>query len=226
MRETTDRAAFFLDRDGVLIEERNYLHDPNCVVLLPTVDKALKRIEQAGYRVFVITNQAGVARGYFPLDAIHQVHKRIFELLAEQEIDLLEFYACPHHPDGVVSPWNQQCDCRKPSPGLISMAARDHGIALPKSFFIGDKLSDLQAGAAVGCKTALVRTGYGVKHESDVVEQSAELNLVTVADNLLQAVEACLCQLGEEKTTGIEVRSHSPRAVSNPFRTTLCTPGS
>lgn len=192
MSLTLAKPAFFLDRDGVLIEEIGYIHRPEDVVLLPTVSESLRQIEAAGFQACVITNQAGVARGKFAPDAIHAVNQRIYELLQREGIHLNYFYACPHHPSGVVAPWNTPCPYRKPNSGLLVMAADDLKLSLAQSFFIGDKISDLQAGASVGCKTVLVRTGHGKDHVESVSQNADSLRLVTITNTMLDAVEACL----------------------------------
>lgn len=186
------KPAFFLDRDGVLIEEIGYISQAEDVVLLPDVARALRMIDEAGFRCCVITNQAGVARGKFHLEAIHEVNLKIFDLLAQDEVMLRDFFACPHHPQGTVAPWNSQCAFRKPNPGLLDMAASELNISLAESFMIGDKISDLQAGAVVGCRTALVLTGHGPDHERTVRENAESLTLVTIATSFIAAVEACL----------------------------------
>ena len=192
MSSTFAQPGFFLDRDGVLIEEIGYIHRPEDVVLLPCVAAALRQIEAAGFEICVITNQAGVARGKFGVEAIHAVNQRIFDLLAEEGIWLRYFYACPHHPSGVVAPWNASCPYRKPSAGLLQLASDDLNLALGQSFMIGDKISDLQAWANVGCRTALVRTGHGPDHVEAVRQNAVSLKLITIADTLPEAVEACL----------------------------------
>lgn len=188
---------FFLDRDGVLIEEIGYISRAEDVVLMPDVSRTLRLIDRSGFQFCVITNQAGVARGKFKLEAIHEVNLRIFDLLAQDDIVMRDFFACPHHPQGTIAPWNTTCSYRKPNRGLLDMAAEELNVSPASSFMIGDKISDLEAGAAAGCRTALVLTGHGPEHEKAVREHANSLNLVTIADTFAEAVEACLRLSGE-----------------------------
>ncbi len=185
--------AFLLDRDGVLIEEVGYLDDPDRAVLLPTVADAIRLARRHGYGCYVVTNQAGVARGYFGLEVVTAIHTRIVSLLAASGVAVDGFYVCPHHPEG-QPPWRLACDCRKPLPGLLNQAAREHRLDLERSFLIGDKVTDLQAGAAAGCRTVLVRTGYGPTEAAKLAGQQISCKLLTIADTLLEAVQTCLAQ--------------------------------
>ena len=153
------RPAVFLDRDGVIIEDVHYLKTPDQVRLTPGAGAAVARLNAEGLPVVVVTNQSGVARGYFPVERIDEVHLRLDWLLAEQGAHVDRYYFCPHHPDGTVAAYRVECDCRKPRPGMIHRAALDMGIDLDASYLIGDKVSDLEAGAAAGCRTLLVRSG-------------------------------------------------------------------
>lgn len=151
--------AFFLDRDGVLIHDRNYLSDPAGVELCPHVAAALNLIRSHGFRIFAVSNQSGIARGYFTWEELKRVEQRIDELLALEGARIDQWYYCPHHIKGTVAPYAAACKCRKPEPGLLLAAAADHEIDLSQSFMIGDKLSDLKAGKAAGCgKNGFIRT--------------------------------------------------------------------
>jgi len=179
--------ACFLDRDGVLIEEVHYLKSPDQIRLARGIAEALVRLQNEGYLRIVVTNQSGVARGYFSEDAVAEVHRRIDELLAEEGAAVDAYYYCPHHVDGIVKPYDRSCDCRKPEPGMILNAAADHGIDLAASFLIGDKLSDVQAALRAGCAAFLVETGHGQKH----AHVCRELG-VPVAADIGSAVDAFL----------------------------------
>jgi D-glycero-D-manno-heptose 1,7-bisphosphate phosphatase len=176
--------ALFLDRDGTLIADVHYLAHPDQVRLLPTAADAVRRINELGIPAIVVTNQAGVARGYFPESRIAEVHARLDELLHNAGARIDGYYVCPHHPDGVVDGYRLVCNCRKPEPGLLLRAASERGLDLARSCLIGDKPSDMEAGARAGCRTVLVRTGYGAG-------ASAE-SALGVADTLLDAVELWL----------------------------------
>ncbi|MBQ9804404.1 MAG: D-glycero-beta-D-manno-heptose 1,7-bisphosphate 7-phosphatase [Lentisphaeria bacterium] len=161
--------AFFLDRDGVINEEIGYLHEPEKTEIISGVAAAIKMMHAAGYLVVAITNQAGVAKGYYPEADVYAVHSRIQQLLltrygADALIDA--WYYCPHHQD-----FTGECDCRKPKPGMLLRAAADFNIDLSSSFMIGDRMSDINAGVNAGCAAeCLVLTGYGVNEEQKAVD--------------------------------------------------------
>ena len=151
------RKACFLDRDGVVNVEVDYLHEPEKTVLEKGIVEALKAIHKNGYLAIVVTNQAGVARGRYPESDIALVHNRLQELLAEYGEKIDAFYYCPHHPE-----FTGECGCRKPNPGMLLKAAEELNIDVKSSLMIGDRMSDVNAGRNAGCKTSyLVRTGYG-----------------------------------------------------------------
>ncbi len=186
-RHRPARAAVFLDRDGVIIAERQYLADPQGVELLPGAAEAIAALNRAGWVVVVVTNQSGVARGLFSLEAVGQQHARLCELLEGYGARLDGIYVCPHHPEGEVAAYRQVCGCRKPAPGLLQQAAAELELDLSASWMIGDKPSDLQAGAAAGCRTALVRTGHGAGVDTVALDRQA-LRLELVAAHLADAV--------------------------------------
>ena len=149
--------AVFLDRDGTLIEEKEYLHRPEEVVIFPGVGLALKRLQDAGFKLFVVTNQSGVGRGYFPLEDVHRVHEHLCHELAKDNVRIERFYIAPEHPDAPSRG-------RKPSPQFLFDARDEFGIDLSRSYMIGDKLIDLECGwKARDKKSILVLTGYGAK---------------------------------------------------------------
>lgn len=176
--------AFFLDRDGVIIEEEHYLSDPAKVRLCPGCAEAFRQISAAGFRIIVTSNQSGVARGYFTFAEIAAVERRIEELLTGAGAPLPDaWYYCPHHTKGSVAEYVRDCDCRKPRPGMLIRAAEEHAISLPGSVMIGDKLSDLRAAFAAGCRhAALVMTGHGSEQTPEPLEYD-----YPVADNILDA---------------------------------------
>ena len=144
------RPAAFLDRDGVLNEDRGYVHRWEDFAFLPGVIDALRRLQQKGYLLVVITNQSAVARGLCAETDVLALHERMRAFLHGQGIELAGIYYCPHHPPGSVARYTRACACRKPEPGMILRAAREHGIDLSRSLLVGDKLSDLEAGRAAG----------------------------------------------------------------------------
>ena len=155
-----DRSAVFLDRDGTLNIEKNYLYRFEDWEWIPSAVDAIRQINTLGYLAVVVTNQAGIARGYYSEEAVGCLHRKINQLLADEGAKIDAFYVCPHHPEhGNV----RDCDCRKPGIGMLSQAQRDLSIDFKTSWLIGDKLSDIEAGSIAGVKSILVRTGYGAK---------------------------------------------------------------
>lgn len=151
--------AFFLDRDGVVVEQVHYLCDPELTVLEKGVARAIAKMHEKGYLVVVVTNQSGVARGRFTMKEVHSVHEKIAGLLAAENEKVDGFYICPHHPD-----FDGACDCRKPGTGLLLQAAKDLDIDISASIMVGDKLSDVRCGINAGCRNSLlIATGYGSK---------------------------------------------------------------
>lgn len=163
-------SAVFLDRDGVLIEDVDLLTRREEIRILPGVPRALKALRSSQLRLFVVTNQAVVARGLATLQQVREINRYLGELLATAGAPRLEgFYFCPHHPNANILRYRVACECRKPKSGLLQAAAREHGIELQSSFMVGDRMTDLMAGANVGCRTVLVETG---KHHEPLIETS------------------------------------------------------
>lgn len=157
------RRAIFLDRDGTLNVEVNYLHRIEDLALVPGAAGAVRSLSQAGFLVIVVTNQAGIARGYYDETALHALHEEIQLRLSAEGARIDAFYFCPHHPD-----FGGACACRKPAPGMLRQAAQDYGIDLAGSWIIGDTSGDIGAGSAVGCRAILVRSGYGAQAEAAI----------------------------------------------------------
>ena len=149
----------FLDKDGTLIQDIPYNVDPDKIQLCTGASEGLQRLAENGYQLFIITNQSGVARGYFPESALVEVENHLRQLLAAIDVSIAGFYYCPHHPQGVVKELAIDCDCRKPRPGLLKKAAAEHQIDLYTSWFIGDILNDVEAGNLAGCQTILIDNG-------------------------------------------------------------------
>jgi D-glycero-D-manno-heptose 1,7-bisphosphate phosphatase len=190
------RAALFLDRDGVIVREVEYLADPSQVVLIPGAAAAIARLNAAALPVVVVTNQAGVARGYFSEARVDDVHRHLSQLLEIEGARIDRYYYCPHHPTAGKGAYRRECTCRKPRPGMLLQAARDLGLDLERSFLVGDKVSDVQAGAV--CRQALlVRTGYGTTEAARLAEHG--MGSVQVHDDLRAAVDYCLPFLRQQK---------------------------
>jgi histidinol-phosphate phosphatase family protein len=141
--------AVFLDRDGVLIRDTMYPGDPDKIIFLHDIGKAIKKLNQSQFKVIVVSNQSGVARGYFTEEVVREINRRIERHVKKDFGKIDGFYYCPHHPD-------DNCECRKPKPGMLLKAAKEHGIDLKKSYMIGDSIRDMEAGKAAGCATILL----------------------------------------------------------------------
>jgi D-glycero-D-manno-heptose 1,7-bisphosphate phosphatase len=174
--------ALFLDRDGVIIENAHYLARLSDIRPIPGAAAAIRRLNLAGVPVVVITNQSGVARGYFSESFVRDTHSHLEELFAREGARVDGWYFCPHHPAHGLN-----CECRKPKPGMLQTAALEMNLDLSRSWLIGDNLTDCEAGAAAGCRTILVRTGHGAT--MSIPEDRTSLNLQAVVDELPDAVD-------------------------------------
>jgi D-glycero-D-manno-heptose 1,7-bisphosphate phosphatase len=183
---TATRRFVLLDRDGTLNVERNYIADPDQLALIPGAGAALRRLRDRGFGLAVVTNQSGVARGYFDLATVERVHARLRALLAGEGVALDGIYVCPHGPD-------DGCRCRKPRPGLIEQAAAEHGFDPKRAFVVGDKTVDLDLARAVGATAILVRTGWGRD-----AEREADCRPDVVVDDLPAAAEWIERTVGSE----------------------------
>jgi D-glycero-D-manno-heptose 1,7-bisphosphate phosphatase len=178
------RRAVFLDRDGTIIEDDGYISDVGRIRLFPWSAEAINRLRAAGFLIIVVTNQAGVARGYFAEQFLAEAHRHLDALLAPRGARIDAYYYCPHHPEGVLVAYRRICDCRKPAPGMIEKAAADHDIDVAESFVVGDKWLDIELAQRAGAAGVLVRTGYGQSAEA---ERPAGIHPVPVVDTLLDA---------------------------------------
>src|SRR6266566_6365608 len=151
--------AVFLDRDGTLVHPRHYPSSLGDLHLYNNIGPGLKDLQRAGFRMVVITNQAGLARGYFTLVDLHCMHKHLTSELAQLGVQLDAIYHCPHHPEGVIPELAIRCNCRKPQPGMLLQAAADLDLGLQHCWFVGDILDDVEAGNRAGCRTILVDLG-------------------------------------------------------------------
>ncbi|MGB9612601.1 MAG: D-glycero-beta-D-manno-heptose 1,7-bisphosphate 7-phosphatase [Candidatus Margulisiibacteriota bacterium] len=176
--------AVFLDRDGTIVEDVGYLNRPDQIKFIPGAIKAIKMLNQAGYKVVVISNQAGVAKGLITEDMLQTIDKVLHKFILNGGAHLDGVYYCPHHPEEGVYPYRQACECRKPHPGLIKRAHRDLNIDLSSSFMVGDKATDIEAGKNAGTKTILVLSGRG-QEEKEKLKSKPDY----ITDNLLSAVK-------------------------------------
>jgi D-glycero-D-manno-heptose 1,7-bisphosphate phosphatase len=191
--------AVFLDRDGTITEEMGYINHLDRVQLYPWAAEAIRRLNRAGRRVIVVTNQSGVARGVFTEDLLHQVHQKIGFELAARRAKLDAIYYCPHHPEGPLDAYRVRCQCRKPATGMVLDAAKRFQIDLASSFVVGDSYRDMQLGFNAGARTILVMTGYGrgeYEHHRSRWTRLPD----RIAENLLEAVEIILDESAQRKS--------------------------
>jgi histidinol-phosphate phosphatase family protein len=186
------RPAVFLDRDGTIIEEVGYLDDPRLVRLLPGAAGALRALHAAGFALVVVSNQAGVGRGLYPLARVHEVMAELRRSLRREGVELDGVYFCPHHPEA-------GCDCRKPGTALIERADDDLRLDIRRSIMVGDRLHDVEAGRRAGARGVLVRTGYGAEEE---VRLGAGASTEVVVDDLGSAARWLLDHLADEDGRG------------------------
>jgi D-glycero-D-manno-heptose 1,7-bisphosphate phosphatase len=175
------RPAVFLDRDGTLIQEAEYLSDPADVELISGAIEGLARLREAGFVLVLVTNQSGIARGRFSVTQYEAVAHRLDSLLAREDLSLDGTYYCPHHPE-----FTGDCLCRKPAAGMFREASQDLGLDPTQSVFVGDRVRDLLPALELGGEGVLVRTGYGKTEEENLPD------VFHVADDLLQAAEMIL----------------------------------
>ncbi len=185
------RPAVFLDRDGTMLEEAGYLDRLERLVFFPFTIDAVRLLNRGGFAVIVITNQSGVGRGMYEEDFVLRAHEVVGRRVAEGGGRVLGFYYCPHHPLAEIERYRRVCECRKPGPGMLRRAAADLDLDLSRSFTIGDKWTDVQAGAAAGAQGILVRTGYG---RSSELNPRGTAQPLTVADDLISAAAWILRQ--------------------------------
>jgi D,D-heptose 1,7-bisphosphate phosphatase len=153
--------AVFLDRDGTINEEVGYLDSLDKFKIIPCAYEAIRLINESGMKVVVISNQAGVARGLFTEDFVKITHEHLLATLRQKKAHIDNFYYCPHHPTEGIEPYRQNCNCRKPAPGMLLRAAQDLNIDLTRSYLVGDRFNDMEAGKKIGVRGVLVKTGFG-----------------------------------------------------------------
>jgi D-glycero-D-manno-heptose 1,7-bisphosphate phosphatase len=186
MSKTVKRPAVFLDRDGTINEQMGYINHLSRFVLLPGSAAAIRMLNKHDIPVFVVTNQSGLARGYFPPSLLDEVHAKMIALLAVEGARVDGIYVCPHHPEAKEERFRKDCDCRKPKPGLFVKAAREHDIDLAASFVVGDRWSDLKAAAACGASGILVLSGYG-RGDLEYIGPTQSIRPAHVAEDLVEA---------------------------------------
>jgi D-glycero-D-manno-heptose 1,7-bisphosphate phosphatase len=186
--------AAFLDRDGVINLDRAYVHRWEDFEFVPGALDAAARLQAAGWRLVIVTNQSGIARGYFTQEQYQELTRRMLQAFEERAVHIDRVYHCPHHPKGSVAPWAVDCDCRKPAPGMILQAAAELGLSLPDSILVGDKPSDIAAARAAG-----VGRAFRVRSDNEESGSAAE-DADGEFEDLARCVDALLRKpLGDQR---------------------------
>jgi D,D-heptose 1,7-bisphosphate phosphatase len=183
--------AVFLDRDGTLVQEAGYIDRLDRLELFPWSIDAVRLLNRAGFRAVVVTNQAGVARGYFDEAFVQEAHAHLEAVMREGGAEIAGFYYCPHHVQATVERYRVTCDCRKPAPGMFLRAARELDLDLARSYAVGDRWHDVQAAQAAGASAIMVRSGYGA---TELTRLRPALTPAHIADTLIDATTWILRQ--------------------------------
>jgi len=181
------KPAVFLDRDGTINEQMGYINHVSRFKILPRVPQAIRLLNRHGFFVLVVSNQSGVARGYYPLDLVETIHHFMVTRIKEKKAIIDGIFFCPHHPAGSVPEFSRDCDCRKPKTGLIDKACRAFDIDLRRSFVVGDMCTDMELAHRAGVKGVMVKTGYGLGEMEYLLPQKIE-KPAHIAEDLLDAV--------------------------------------
>ncbi len=190
------KTAVFLDRDGTVNEQMGYINHISRFVLLPGAARAIRLLNEQEIPVVVVTNQSGLARGYFPPSLLEEVHAEMERQLDREGAHIDGLYICPHHPEAKEEQYRKDCTCRKPKTGLLEQAAADLHLDLHRSFMVGDRWSDLKCGVRAGATPILVLTGYG-RGDLKYIGPHQEIQPAQVAGNLQEAVEWILSRPGQ-----------------------------
>ena len=193
----SSRPAVFLDRDGTVNEQMGYINHISRFHLLPDAARAIKLLNDDGVPVIVVSNQSGLARGYFPEELLDEIHAKMHDLLARDGAHLDGLYFCPHHPEAKEEKYRQACDCRKPKTGMLLQAAKELNLDLARSFLVGDRWSDIKCAHQAGCAPLLVLTGYG-RGDCQYIGPGQKIQPAFVAENLLDAVEWILPRIDQD----------------------------
>lgn len=183
--------AIFLDRDGTLVWPRRYPSTPDELHLYEGIGPELHALQQHGLRLVLVTNQSGIAHGYFTVEALAQMHHHLAQELASFNVQLDGIYFCPHHPEGIVPEFRQHCACRKPQPGMLLAAATDLALDLSRSWIVGDILDDVEAGKRAGCRTVLIDLGNEPAPISSPRRPDFVVTRTVEALRLIRAIEGC-----------------------------------
>jgi D-glycero-D-manno-heptose 1,7-bisphosphate phosphatase len=197
---TGQRIGVFLDRDGTINEERNYIRTPDELILFPGAAKAIARLNRAGLATCIISNQSGIARGFLTESDLIPIHERLAAELEKEGGHVDRVYYCPHHPAEGNPPYRRDCDCRKPKTGMIDRGAKELGIDIRSSYLVGDSIVDMQAAQAAGLTPILVLTGYGMKTRDEC--RATGLKVEYIVPTIVEATDLILTRIeGVEKST-------------------------
>jgi len=197
--------AVFLDRDDTIIKDPGYINNPDQVNLVDGAVEALGELKALGYKLIIVSNQSGVARGIVTEDVLNEIHNRLKQLLSEKGVSLDAIYYCPYHPEGAVKKYRRESDLRKPNPGMILKAAKDIDIELSKSWVIGDRSRDIEAGFRAGCKTILINKPL---YQADYLSDKPKPDYRSI--NLREAVNI----IKQHHRTGSRPPDSTPPAVT------------
>lgn len=181
------RPAVFIDRDGTINEQMGYINHLSRFLILPGVPEAIRLLNKNNFLVIIVTNQSGVARGYFPIDLVHEVHAFLKMSLKKEDAIIDGIFFCPHYPRGVVPEYRSECDCRKPKTGLINQALESFEIDMSGSYVVGDRFTDMELAHRSNLKGLLVKTGYGLG-DIEYILPNAPIRPLHIAQDLLHAV--------------------------------------
>ena len=187
------KPTVFLDRDGTINEQMGYINHLSRFIVLPGVAEAIRLLNRNDFLAIILSNQSGVARGYFPIDLVHNVHDHLNKYLQERGARMDGIFFCPHYPNGPVKEYGYACDCRKPKTGLIDQALQEFDIDLSRSYMIGDRWTDLAFADRSNLKGILVKTGYGLG-DIQYVLPDKDTKPAYIAKNLLEAVQWIITQ--------------------------------
>ncbi len=177
--------AVFLDRDGVINEDFGYVHKIENFHIYPEVFPALRKLQEAGYKLLVVTNQSGIAVGYYTEGDFLKLTEYMLKVFEKEGIKIDKVYYCPHHPEGIIPELTMKCDCRKPESGMIRQGIQEFNIDPSASFLIGDKETDIKAAHKEGIKAALVKTGQGMKYVENTEADYIGENILDVVENFI-----------------------------------------
>lgn len=194
----------FLDRDGTINEELEFITSPQELRLIPGAASAVRQLNERRLVTCVISNQSGVARGYLTEDDLVPIHETLLRALADEGARVDSIYYCPHHPTSGIPPYNVDCECRKPKPGMLKRAELEFGLSLTESFVVGDRVVDVRAAHAVGATSVLVLTGYGQTAREECLREKIAVDCI--APSIVEAVEYILNRVNGRAQTSKNVR--------------------